>query len=332
MGGSNAAASSIEHGGAWDDCGLVGSSAPMRRLRMEIDRVILSDRPVLVCGPTGSGKEGVVRAIHELGARSAGLLVDVNCGALPSSLIESQLFGHKRGAFTGADREHEGFFTAVGEGALFLDEIAELPIDLQAKLLRVLETGLFRPIGAIAAERFRGRVIAATHADLEERVQLRTFREDLYYRLAVLEVRVPSLEERRDDIPALTARFADAQTRPMTFTDDALRALQAARWPGNVRQLRNVVDRLAVFAPDGPITAEDVARVATDRVRRQTPPPVEDLARAVLELADGDKLAAAESALVAEAMRRASGNKAAAARLLGVHRKVIERRLDRASG
>jgi DNA-binding NtrC family response regulator len=308
---------------------LVGSSAAMQRLRASVERVAMSERPVLVRGPTGAGKELVVRAIHTLSARADQPLLDLNCGALPATLIESQLFGHERGAFTGADRRHSGYFAAVHGGTLFLDEIAELPLELQAKLLRVLESRLFRPIGSTMPQRFDGRVVAATHADLEERVSRGTFREDLYYRLNVLEVRVPSLEERREDIPALVSHFAGLQPRPMTFTEDALQALRQAPWPGNVRHLRNLIDRLAVFAPDGVITREIIAQHGSVKPRRDLHKLVNELACALLELPEGDKLAAAEAALVEVAMRRADGNKRAAARLLGVHRKVVERRTSR---
>lgn len=311
--------------------GLVGTSPQMQRLRGDIERVAMSDRPVLVTGPTGAGKELVVRAIHAFSSRADQPILDLNCGALPGTLIESELFGHERGAFTGADRKHSGFFTAVRAGTLFLDEIAELPLELQAKLLRVLEIGLFRPIGSSELLRFEGRVITATHRDLDERTARGAFREDLYYRLNVLEVRVPSLKERQEDIPALVAHFARMQSRPMTFTEPAIAALQTANWPGNVRQLRNVVDRLAVFAPDGPITAATIAELSGGRRAPVAVRGLSDFARAVLQTGFAEKLALAETSLIDEAMRLCDGNKAAAARLLGVHRKVVERRLDRSS-
>src|SRR5262249_50771470 len=165
---------------------LVGVSPAMQQLRETIRRAALSDRPVLVIGPTGSGKELVVDALHTLGPHPDHPLLDLNCGAIPEPLMESQLFGHAKGAFTGADRDQQGCRTLVGRGALFLDEVAELPLAWQAKLLRVLETGVFRPVGSAAQGRFEGRVVAATHADLGERVQGGSFREDLFYRLNVL--------------------------------------------------------------------------------------------------------------------------------------------------
>ena len=317
--------------GADASVGLVGTSPAMQRLRDMIQRVALSDRPALITGPTGSGKELVVRAIHALGHEPSEPLLDLNCGAFPGALIESQLFGHERGAFTGADRRHDGFFTAVGAGTLFLDEIAELPLDLQAKLLRVLESGTYRPVGASNALKFRGRIVAATHADLEERVARGQFREDLYYRLNVLEVTTPSLEERRGDIPALVAHFAAMQKQPLQFTAEAMEILQLAPWPGNVRQLRNFVDRTAVFATESVVTPEVLASITRrQRAREAQGTPVEELARAVLALPEGpDKLQLVEHALVDEALRLADGNRTAAARMLGVHRKVVARRAER---
>ncbi len=308
--------------------GLIGASPSMRRLRATVERAAVSDRPALVLGPSGAGKELVVRALHALGPRPAAPLLDVNCGALPAPLVESLLFGHKKGAFTGADANVRGYFEAVGEGTLFLDEIGELAPELQAKLLRVLETGAFRPVGSMEEQRFRGRAIAATHADLAERVRAGKFREDLFHRLDVLRVRVPPLEERREDIPALVTHFAGRQRRPLRFAEDALLALQRAPWPGNVRQLRNVVDRIAIFCDDDPVTTASLEALE-GLAAPSAGAALRNAARLVLASAIDDKLGAMEGALVEEAMRLAGDNKSQAARLLGVHRKVVERRLGR---
>jgi DNA-binding NtrC family response regulator len=308
---------------------LVGTSPAMARLRSWIQRAATSDRPVLVTGPTGAGKELVVGAIHAIGAPPTQPLLDLNCGAFPAALVEALLFGHERGAFTGADRCHEGYFTAVGEGTLFLDEIAELPLDLQAKLLRVLETRTFRPVGSSQSRRFTGRVVAATHANLAERVDRGSFREDLYYRINVLEITVPPLGERVEDIPTLVAHFATGQPRPLRFTAEAMDFLCAQPWPGNVRQLRNFIDRLAVFATSDDITVDEVRLLVPGRK-----PPVADdmtqLARAVLRTSHAEKMQLFEDVLINEALALSDGNKTAAARLLGVHRKVVERRVERA--
>ncbi|RKH43799.1 sigma-54-dependent transcriptional regulator [Corallococcus sicarius] len=311
--------------------GMVGTSAALQRLLSLVRRVALSDRPVLVLGPTGTGKELVVRALHAMGARPDAPLLEINCGAIPEQLMESQLFGHERGAFTGAERRQDGLMKAVGQGTLFLDEIAELPLSLQAKLLRVLEAGHFRPIGATAEQPFHGRVAAATHADLEDLVRQRRFREDLYFRLNVLEVRVPSLEDRCEDIPALLAHFVQQQRRPLRFSSEAVDLLTRMAWPGNVRQLRNLVDRVAVFAETDEVTPEVLSGLpgrSGQGTSRED--PLKELVRMVLRMPEaGDKLERLEQAMISEAMTLAEGNKSAAARLLGVHRKAIERRLGR---
>ena len=308
--------------------GLVGTSRAIERLRETIRRVARSDRAVLVIGPTGSGKELVVRAIHAQGAYAGEPLVDVNCGAIPEPLMESFLFGHERGAFTGATRRQEGSLSLVRRGTLFLDEIAELPLTLQPKLLRVLESRRFAPVGAAAVKQFAGRVVAATHASLEDRVGTNQFREDLLYRLNVLTVNVPALAERVDDIPALVGHFCRQQGRPLHLLPEAVDLLCSVAWPGNVRQLRNVIDRLAVFA-EGDVIGADVLRrllVVEGQPERSTD-GMDSLFRAVLRLSADNKLEAVADALIAHAMATCRGNKSAAARLLGVHRKAIERRV-----
>jgi DNA-binding NtrC family response regulator len=307
---------------------LVGTSPAMERLRDAVRRVAASDRPVLVQGPNGSGKELVVEAIHRLGRSPLEPLLALNCGAIPEQLIEAELFGHEKGAFTGAEKRSSGLLSAVAKGTLFLDEVAELPLPQQAKLLRVLETRRFRRVGATDEQSFEGRVIAATHADLERRVADGHFREDLFHRLSVLCVRVPSLEERREDIPLLVSRFMHGQPRQLSFTPEAMAALAQAPWPGNVRQLRNVLDRLVVFSDETTISASLVqAQLGASRSVNAAS-VLRALVAAVLQQNTGeDKLAAVESALIEEAMHRTQGNKTAAARLLGVHRKVIERRV-----
>jgi DNA-binding NtrC family response regulator len=311
------------------DLGLVGSSPVMETLRETIRRVSRSDRPVLVLGPTGSGKELVVRAIHAQGDHPGAPLIDVNCGAIPEPLMESFLFGHERGAFTGATRRQDGALAQVGQGTLFLDEIAELPLNLQTKLLRALETRRFVPVGSTAVKQFEGRVVAATHAPLQRRVAANLFREDLFYRLDVLTVRVPPLADRVEDIPALVLHFCDQQPRPLRLSPAAVDLLCALPWPGNVRQLRNVIDRLAVFS-DGEVVSPEALRLALEAsgaTSDDDAPALGALVEAVLRLPAEDKLQAAVDAIVAHAVDLAGGNKSAAARLLGVHRKVIERRL-----
>jgi DNA-binding NtrC family response regulator len=305
--------------------GMIGSSAAMERLRNQIGRVALSDRPVLVTGPSGTGKELAVRAIHRLGLFPDQPLVDINCGAIPENLIEAQLFGYEKGAFTGAAARTNGYLATVEQGTLFLDEIGELALPLQTKLLRVLETRRFRRVGSTSEELFSGRVIAATHAALHERVQAHTFREDLFHRLDVLRLAVPALSERREDIPALVHHFAQNLQRPLHFTSEAIASLRAAEWPGNVRQLRNLIDRVAVFCDEETISAATVREfLAPEGV-----PDLQSLrslaTRLLKTLPDTNKLELVQSALIHQALELTHGNKSAAARLLGVHRKLVER-------
>ncbi|MCK6550983.1 sigma-54 dependent transcriptional regulator [Myxococcota bacterium] len=310
---------------------LMGSSERMAKLRADVARVAASDCPVLVTGPTGSGKELVVRAIHAA-SRPGEPLREVDCGAIPGSLMESELFGHQKGAFTGANEDKAGLFRAVGRGTLFLDEIAELELPLQAKLLRVLECRRFRAVGALDDQPLAGRIVAATHANLEARVAERLFRQDLLYRLKVLVVHVPALDEHREDIPELVAHFLAQQPRKLTLTREAMALLVSRRWPGNVRELRSVVHRLVVYA-DGAEVGPELVHLALD----ESPPcpcappnvPLTDdeLVDRLLEMPGADKLDLVERLLIERAMVRAGGNQSAAARLLGVHRKVVERRI-----
>jgi DNA-binding NtrC family response regulator len=301
---------------------LVGASTAMRRLRGQLDRVVLSNRPVLVQGPTGSGKEVVVQYLHSRGPNPDGPLLDVNCGALPENLIESQLFGHEKGAFTGAVGRQDGYFRTVGKGTLFLDEMGDMPLALQSKLLRVLESGKFRPLGSAKEQTFEGRLVAATHVDLAEAVRRRAFREDLFYRLNVLTIAVPSLDERRDDIPALVAHFVRQQPRSLAFDEDAIIELQRRPWPGNVRELRNAIDRIGVFADSDQISRNTIVEILDGP---SAIPRVDDIAGQILQLGVDDKLTFIRQTLITSALARADGSKTEAARLLGVHRKVIER-------
>lgn len=245
--------------------GLVGISPPMEQLRALIKKVAAAEAPVLVLGPTGSGKELVARAIHALSSRCTEPLVAVNCGAFTESLVEAQLFGYEKGTFTGADKARAGYLSEVRRGTLFLDEIAELPPVLQTKLLRVLENRTYRVLGASSDRQFAGRIVAATHVDLASRVAESRFRADLFYRLEVLTVRVPPLDKRKEDIPALVGHLMKELPRCLRFEEDALAALAHMDWPGNVRQLRNIMHRLAVYAEDPQITAADIGKLcATD--------------------------------------------------------------------
>jgi DNA-binding NtrC family response regulator len=243
---------------------MLGSGAAMRRLRELVRRAAPSEGRVLVTGENGTGKELVARAIHQGSRHADGPFVKLNCAAVPAELIESELFGHERGAFTGAVAARKGKFELADGGTLFLDEVGDMPAAMQAKVLRVLQEGEFERVGGAATLRVSVRVVAATNRDLPAEVTAGRFREDLYYRLNVVPIHVPPLRERKEDLGELSARFlaeacARNGRRPMTFTREALLALQAHDYPGNVRELRNLVERIAILA-DGPaLGADDVA-------------------------------------------------------------------------
>lgn len=308
-----------------DHGAFIGEAPAFRQLVRMIDRVAPTDHALLIIGPTGSGKELVARRIHTLSLRHDQPFVDVNCGAIPEHLVEAELFGHAKGAFTGAGESRPGLFQQVGKGTLLLDEIGELPLALQPKLLRVLETRTFRPVGASSTLSFEGRVVAATHRDLRELAQQGLFREDLFYRLAVFVLAVPGLDQRAEDIPALVAHFAAQHARRLEFSPAAIRRLSRHPWPGHIRQLRNLISRLNVLAESTLIDVDTLepflANEAAGSVSRTA------LADLLLQLEGRDKLAAAEDLLIDRALERSAGNKSAAAVLLGVGRKTIERRL-----
>ncbi len=248
-----------------DRYAIVGDSAAMGRLRDVIEKVAPTGARVLITGPNGSGKELVARAIHRGSPRVDQPFVEVNCAAIPSELIESELFGHMKGSFTGAFADRAGKFEQADGGTLFLDEIGDMSAAAQAKVLRALEEGKLTRIGATKPISVDVRVIAATNKVIEEEIEAGRFREDLYYRLNVVPVEVPPLRDRREDVKLLIAKFAadlarDHGVSPKPFSDDAIRALESRDWPGNVRELRNAVERLLVLTGDGTITAADVDR------------------------------------------------------------------------
>lgn len=305
---------------------VVGQSQAFRILLQKLRRIAATDRSVLICGPTGAGKEVMAQLVHHHSPSASAPFLDINCGALPEHLIEAELFGYARGAFTGAVSTHAGYLERVGTGTLFLDEIGELPFALQPKLLRVLESKVFRPLGSTELKRFHGRVVAATHRDLEAMVREGRFREDLYYRLAVFVLQLPGLDQRREDIPALIEHFAKLNPRRLRFTPEAIKLIQHQPWPGHIRQLRNLVDRLAVLADNPHITA-DALEAFLAPVQAAPATSTDSLVDALLALDGPDKLALVEGLLIDRAMQLSDGNKSAAARMLGVSRKAVERRL-----
>lgn len=244
------------------DTMLVGNSHKMQQLRMLIKFAGKCDSSIMITGPSGSGKEVVANAIHTISQRCSGPNITVNCGALPEQLVESELFGHEKGSFTGAINKHVGLFEQSNSGTIFLDEIGDMPLNMQVKLLRVLETRIVNRVGGNQNIPIDVRVIAATHKNLGEAIQNKSFREDLFYRLCVVPIEVPALSERREDIPALVAHFLknQSETNPLPiFTSEAYSALQQYEWPGNVRELRNVVERAGVFFAGKAVQAQDIA-------------------------------------------------------------------------
>ena len=289
----------------------------MTRLKEQIAAVAGSDAAVVVIGESGSGKELVARAIHAMSPRHGGPFVAVNCAAIPEQLLEAELFGHEKGAFTGATQRRRGLFAEADGGTLFLDEIADMPASLQAKLLRALQEKTVRPVGARDEIAVDLRVISATNRDLLRLVERKAFREDLYYRLAVIPIQVPTLRERADDIPLLAGHFAELAARKLGkhiagFTEDATEWLRKRRWPGNVRQLANVIERSVVLAR-GP-------RIGLDDVR----PPSRDLTATH----DGVRptLAELEHDYMMRVLEETKWDKRAAARILGVSVRTLQRR------
>ena len=239
---------------------LYGSSTVMQDVYRMIEKVAPTEATVFITGESGCGKELVARTIHERSPRARGAFVAINCGAIPQNLIEAELFGHERGAFTGANRQHRGCFERAEGGTLFLDEITEMPLEMQVRLLRVLETGTFRRVGGTVDIKVDVRIIAATNRSLESMMKEGQFREDLFYRLNVFSVHIPPLRERRDDIPPLVEHFIRNSSivpkRTITVSPEAMEVLQRYTWPGNVRELENVVERALILCDGGVVEPE----------------------------------------------------------------------------
>ena len=241
---------------------MIGESPALKNIQSMIEKVAPSDARVLITGSNGSGKELVAHAIHSLSERSKNPIVEVNCAAIPSELIESELFGHVKGSFTGAIKDKQGKFEQANGGTLFLDEIGDMSLVAQAKVLRALQENKVSPVGSDKEIKVDVRVLAATNKDLKKEIEAGKFREDLYHRLSVIEIHVPSLDERKDDIPILVKHFAkiiseEQGTSVKEFDDKAIKTLQNFSWTGNIRELRNVVERLIILGSN-PVTAEDV--------------------------------------------------------------------------
>jgi two-component system NtrC family response regulator len=313
---------------------LIGDSGPMQKVRTLISKVAPTNSTVLILGETGTGKELVARSLHEQSLRAAMPFVAVNCGALPETLIESELFGHRKGSFTGADDHRTGLFEVANGGTIFLDEIGELPKSMQAKLLRVLESGEIRPVGDNDAKTVDVRVVCATHRNLEEMSAAGEFREDLMFRINTFEIALPSLRERLEDIPRLAAslycRFnKTAKIEDELFSPEAIESLQSHTWPGNVRELANVIEHATILCDKPPILPEHLPRRFDSR----------KLVGAAAASSPGGlgkgfgpiTLRDLEMQAIYEALDRHEGNKPKAADELGISLKTLYNKLNQST-
>jgi DNA-binding NtrC family response regulator len=307
--------------------GIVGRSEPILKLGELLGRIAPSSASVLVSGESGSGKEVVARTIHELSRRRHGPFVAVNCGAISPTLMESELFGHEKGSFTGAERRHKGYFEQATRGTLFLDEITEMPVELQVKLLRVLETSTFVRVGGEQSLSVDVRIVAASNRDVQEAIEQGKLREDLYYRLKVFQLHLPPLRERPDDIPLLAQHFLDDLERvekvKKRLGQDALDLMRAYRWPGNVRELKNVVHSGFILAGDV-ITADCLPSELHGRTAEVRPPAAVEGA---VTVRPGTTIADAERLLIFATLRQFGGDKTRAAEVLGISLKTLYNRL-----
>ncbi|MDD3482185.1 sigma-54 dependent transcriptional regulator [Azovibrio restrictus] len=301
---------------------LMGTSPAMAQVSVLIEKLARSQAPIYISGESGSGKELAARQVHERSARAAAPFVPVNCGAIPENLMESEFFGYRKGAFTGADSEREGFFHAAQGGTLFLDEVADLPLPMQVKLLRAIQEKKVRKVGSTVEEPVDVRIICATHKNLRDCVEQGLFRQDLYYRLNVIELRIPPLRERREDIPELVRAMLTrlCGTQVPELTPAAWQALDAYPFPGNVRELENVLERATALCSDTSIDVADLQLGDECAAEARAGRAGETL---------DDFLNRVERQAIQEALEKTAGNRTAAARVLGISFRSLRYRLDR---
>jgi two-component system response regulator HydG len=293
--------------------GIVGSSPAMQKVFRMIRQAAPTDATVLIQGPSGTGKELVARAIHNLSNRSKGPFVAVEFAAISPNLLESEMFGHEKGAFTGAVSRRIGCFESANHGTIFLDEISEMPLELQVKLLRVLQEREFQRVGSNETVKCDIRIVAATNRDLAAYVREGRFREDLYYRLNVIDLHLPALKERTGDVPLLVNRYLK-EFGGKSVSPDAMRLLEAYQWPGNVRELRNAVEKMCVLSPSGENGVDDVP----DEMKRDVP----------MTLSVSGTLGETEKAKILAVLEEVGGNRTKAAERLGISRRTIYRKLE----
>ncbi len=306
---------------------IIGASAPMQEVYSLIERVACTDVSVMISGESGTGKELVARAIHHNSSRAKNPFVALNCAAIPESLLESEFFGHERGAFTGAIKAHTGRFEQANRGTLFLDEIGAMRIDLQAKLLRAIQEREIQRLGSTVTRKVDVRILAATSDDLDQAIRHRTFREDLFYRLNVVPIALPPLRDRGEDIPLLVDHFLTVAARkfsrePLAVAPEVMDHLQRYTWPGNVRELQNYVERMVVLANGPRLNRQDLPSLL-----RRDPQSTSDELRQFELPAEGVELPALECHLIRQALRRTQGSLGPAARLLGISYKTLQYRI-----
>lgn len=301
---------------------LIGESAAIEYAREMIGKLARSQAPIYISGESGTGKELAARLIHGQSARHAEPFVPVNCGAIPENLMESEFFGYRKGAFTGAESDRDGFFQAANGGTLFLDEVADLPLAMQVKLLRVIQEKKVRKVGSTNEESVDVRIVSATHRKLKDCVDAATFRQDLYYRLNVIELKMPTLRERQEDIPllvkAMLSRLCGAS--PPELSTEAMRALCAYAYPGNVRELENILERATALCVDGKVVLDDLQLAAESALDGEVARNGETL---------DDHVNRIEKQLILEALAKTGFNRTAAARLLGVTFRSLRYRIER---
>jgi len=303
---------------------LVGTSPAMERVYQIISKVADTDASVMITGESGTGKELVARAIHRQSGRRSGPFVTINCAAIPRDLLESELFGHVKGAFTGAIKDKAGKLELADGGTIFLDEVGELPLELQPKLLRVLQERVVEPVGGVSSRKLDLRVISATNVDIDKALADGSLREDIYYRLAVIPLHLPPLRERREDIPLLIRFFCEKHASPQVqFDRQAMEAMERYPWPGNVRELENTVERILILRSADAVTLADIP----EKVRQAVSSP---FAGRVVNLPDGGyPLEQLEREVVIEALRRNQWNQTAAARFLSIPRHTLIYRMEK---
>jgi two-component system response regulator PilR (NtrC family) len=310
------------------DQSMLGESAAMQQVRELIEKLARSEAPVHITGESGSGKELAARLIHQKGARRSQPFFPVNCGAIPENLMESEFFGYRKGAFTGADSDRDGFFQAAHGGTLFLDEVADLPLPMQVKLLRAIQEKKVRKVGATQEDPVDVRIISATHQKLGECVEAGKFRHDLYYRLNVIELRMPALREMREDIPQFVGALLDklarnAGSKKPEVVPEALEELKRYDFPGNVRELENVLERAMALCSDGKVTAEDLQLRPEDTHEQSA--AIGGDSKAPLQ----DYLDRVEKEAILEALEKTRFNRTAAAKLLGITFRSMRYRMER---